>query len=220
VYFGQNKSIEIPFTIHSNKGKAEEKALVDSGATGNFIDYSTVKRLGLGTKKLDVLRTVANIDGTLNRSGTISRSCELLISQGGKQERTTFFVTSIGRDRWIFGYPWLYDFEPKIDWKQGTIAGPRFSAQTLVHGKLTQKEFLRHVQATAIAQMEEGDELIMSMEVLEPEPMHIRKTTLAQQMAEKAYDATKVNTEATVPAVFKRHWRTFSEEEARQLPPH
>jgi len=60
----------------------------------------------------------------------------------------------------------------------------------------------------------------MSMEVLEPEPMRIRKTTLAQQMAEKAYDATKVNTEATVPRSFKRHWRTFSEEEARQLPPH
>jgi len=67
--------------------------------------------------------------------------------------------------------------------------------------------------------MEEGDELIMSMEVLEPGPMQIRKTTLAQQMAEKAYDATKVNMEATIPTVFKRHWRTFSEEEARQLPP-
>ena len=48
-------------------------ALVDSGATGNFIDYSTVKRLGLGTKKLNQVRTVANIDGTLNRAGTITR---------------------------------------------------------------------------------------------------------------------------------------------------
>jgi len=130
-----------------------------------------VKRLGLGTKKLDYARTVANIDGTLNRAGTITRSCELLVSQGGKQKWTTFFVTSIGCDRWIFGYPWLYDFEPTINWKEGTINGPHFSAQTLVHGKLTQKEFLHHVQATAITQMEEGDELIMSMEVLEPEPM-------------------------------------------------
>jgi len=76
------------------------------------------------------------------------------------------------------------------------------------------------VQTVAIAQLEEGDELIMSLEVLGQEPMHIQKTTLAQQMAEKAYDATKVNTEETVPAVFKQHWRVFSEQEARQLPPH
>jgi len=50
--------------------------------------------------------------------------------------------------------------------------------------------------------------------------MQIRKTTLAQQMAKKAYDATKVNTEETIPAVFKQHWRIFSEQEAHQLPPH
>src|SRR5712672_3088179 len=50
--------------------------------------------------------------------------------------------------------------------------------------------------------------------------MQICKTTLAQQMAEKAYNATKVNMEESVPAIFKRHWRTFSEQEAHQLPPH
>jgi hypothetical protein len=38
-------------------------------------------------------------------------------------------------------------------------------------------------------------------------------------MAEKAYDKGKVNTEETIPAVFKRHWRIFSEQQARQLPP-
>jgi len=79
---------------------------------------------------------------------------------------------------------------------------------------MTQKEFLKHVQEVAIAQMEEGDELIMTMEVLEPEPMKIRKTTLVQQMAEKAYDGTKVNTEESVPTVFRQHWRVFSEQEA------
>jgi len=68
--------------------------------------------------------------------------------------------------------------------------------------------------------LEEGDELIMTIEVLEPEPMKIRKTTLAQQMAEKAYDGTKVNTEESVPAAFRRHWKVFSEQEAWQLPPH
>ena len=75
--------------------------------------------------------------------------------------------------------------------------------KTLIKGKLTQKEFLQHIQMVAITQLEEGDELIMTVKVLEPEPMQIRKTTLVQQMAEKAYDSTKVNTEETVPAAFR-----------------
>jgi len=62
---------------------------------------------------------------------------------------------------------------------------------------------LQHIQTVAIAQLEEGDELIMTVEVLEPEPMKIRKTTLAQQMAEKAYDGTKVNMEESVPMAFR-----------------
>jgi len=72
----------------------------------------------------------------------------------------------------------------------------------------------------AITQLEEGDELIMTVEVVEPEPMKIRKTTLAQQMAKKAYDGTKVNMEETVPTAFRQHWKVFLEQEAHQLPPH
>jgi Reverse transcriptase (RNA-dependent DNA polymerase) len=50
--------------------------------------------------------------------------------------------------------------------------------------------------------------------------MDIMKTMLAQQMVEKVYDASKVNMEETIRTVFKQHWRVFSEEQARQLPPH
>jgi len=220
MYISRFNSLIMPFDLYSAKGKKEERALVDSGATANFVDYKTVKRLGLGSKKLEQVRTVKNIDGTLNVAGNITHACDLLVSHGRKQERTRFFVTNLGGDRFILGYPWLATFNPEINWLEATVNGPRFRVETLVSGKLTQKEYLQHVQTVAIAQLEEGDELIMSLEVLGEEPMQIRKTTLAQQMAEKAYDATKVNTEESVPAVFKRHWRTFSEQEARQLPPH
>jgi len=210
----------MPFDFDSARGRQEERALVDSGATANFIDQKTVKRLRLKTLKLEQTHSVRNIDGTFNQAGLITRACDLLISQGGKQEQTRFYVTNLGGDRFIFGYPWLATFTPSINWPQAIVNGPRFRVETLVRGKMTQSEYLSHVQKVAIAQLEEGDELIMSLEVLGQEPMQIRKTTLAQQMAEKNYDATKVNSEETVPAVFKRHWRIFSEKEARQLPPH
>src|SRR5712672_4658284 len=220
LYISRFTLVMMPFDLYSQKGRKEERTLVDSGTMANFIDYKMVKRLGLGSKKLKQIRTVKNIDGTLNVAGNITHACDLLVLQGRKQECTRFFITNLGGDRFIFGYPWLATFNLDINWPEATVNGPRFRVETLVSGKLTQKEYLQHMQTVAIAQLEEGDELIMSLEVLGQEPMHIRKMTLAQQMAEKAYDATKVNTEESVPAVFKRHWRTFSELEARQLPPH
>src|SRR5712675_263857 len=204
MYISRFNSVIMPFDLYSTKGKEEEHALVDSGATANFVNYKTVKRLGLGSKKLEQIRTVKNIDGTLNVAGNITHACDLLVLQGRKQVRTRFFVTNLGGDRFIFGYPWLATFNPDINWPEAIINGPRFRVETLVHRKMTQQEYLQHIQEIAIAQLEEGNELIMSLEVLGQEPIHIRKTTLAQQIAEKAYEATVVNTEETVPAVYKQ----------------
>jgi len=179
-----------------------------------------VKRLGLGSKKLDQLRTVKNIDGTLNVAGNITHACDLLVSQGRKQVRTRFFVTNLGGDRFIFGYPWLAEFNPEISWPEAIVKGPHFRVEMLVAGKMTQQEYLRHVQTIAIAQLEEGDELIMSLEVLGQEPMHIRKTTLAQQMAEKAYDATRLIRKKQSLRSSSNIGKSFRNKEAHQLPPH
>jgi hypothetical protein len=47
----------------------------------------------------------------------------------------------------------------------------------------------------------------------------IQKTTIAQQMAEKAYNSSKVNTEETIPPKFARHKKVFLEQEAKHFPP-
>jgi len=65
---------------------AEENILLDTGATDNFIDQTTVDKLRLGTKRLPYARKVFNVDGTLNRSGTITKACDLLVVQGNKKE--------------------------------------------------------------------------------------------------------------------------------------
>jgi hypothetical protein len=67
------------------KDMAEECTLIDSGATENFIDHDTVKRLCLGTKQMEKPAYVKNIDGTNNCSGRINRYIDLLISRGNKK---------------------------------------------------------------------------------------------------------------------------------------
>jgi len=51
--FRSDNRLEVSITLHLFKGMAEEVALIDSGgATENFIDQETIKKLKLGSKKL------------------------------------------------------------------------------------------------------------------------------------------------------------------------
>jgi hypothetical protein len=77
--------------------------------------------------------------------------------------------------------------------------------ETLLKGNLTRREQLAEATRVAAGQLEEGDELYVAIRTIKSEPIEVNKATIAQQMAEKAYNAGKVNMEQTVPAVFKRH---------------
>jgi hypothetical protein len=64
--FRSDNRLEVPIILHLFKGMAEEVALIDSGATENFIDQETIKKLKLGSKKLSKPIQLRNIDGTYN----------------------------------------------------------------------------------------------------------------------------------------------------------
>ena len=121
---------------------AEETGLLDTGATESFIDHKTVMRLRLGTQKLTVPRPVFNVDGTANKHGTITHVSYLLVSQGNKKRRVPFYVTNLGQDRFIFGYPWCQEFKPDIDWENSALKGPKIKVETLLFGR---KQHLKRI---------------------------------------------------------------------------
>ena len=59
------QTIHIPVTLHLAQN-VTEKALIDSGAGGNFIDHQTVENLQLARTELRQPITVRNVDGTQN----------------------------------------------------------------------------------------------------------------------------------------------------------
>jgi hypothetical protein len=168
------------------------------------IDFKTVERLRLGTQKLLKPRPIINVDGTKNSSGTITHCVHLYITQGQKEECQKFYITNLGKDRMILGFPWLSAFNPEINWAEGLIKGPKIQFKTTA---LVAKEH----EATAIS---------ARCIVLENvRTMPIWKVTIAQQMAERHYDKEKVNTESTIPEEYKHHAKVFSEQEAMRFPP-
>jgi hypothetical protein len=69
----------IALNIHMWHKKTKTKALLNSGATHNFIDSHTIKTLGMGTQNLPKELQVSNMDGTTNQAGNICQYCNLWI---------------------------------------------------------------------------------------------------------------------------------------------
>jgi len=133
--FRSDNRLEVPVSLYSFKGKADEVALVDSRATENFIDQETITRLKLGTKKMDQPIKLRNIDGSYNKAGSITHYLDLLVSQGNKKVTERFYVMNLGTDHLILGYPWLCAFNPDIDWPKCKLIGPSVKIKTLLHGR-------------------------------------------------------------------------------------
>ena len=71
MYVSKKKNcINISFIF--DKNKVAEQALLDSGATDNFIDQRTMDRLNISTRRLARPRILYNVDKTENRSGQIT----------------------------------------------------------------------------------------------------------------------------------------------------
>ena len=88
----------------------------------NFISEQILKRMKIRKLIIQKPRTIWNIDGTHNKPGTIKYFVDLQVWVRSKIEEMKFLVTDLAEDELVLGYPWLAAFQPKINWKEATIA--------------------------------------------------------------------------------------------------
>jgi hypothetical protein len=111
----------VHFFIHTKSKRAEALALVDSGATENFMNLDYARCLHLPIQRLPQPRKLYNVDGTSNQSGDLLYYSNLSVQTGDKQVTLRFFLSNLGENKAILGYPWFAVMQPKIDWKRGWI---------------------------------------------------------------------------------------------------
>src|SRR6266481_4281547 len=96
-------------------------ALIDTGATGQFIDVEYVRSKELCTYCLPHSIRVYNVDRTPNEAGHITEALDLVVRYKDHMEQSTFYVTSIGQGAIILGHPWLVEHNPEINWHTGKV---------------------------------------------------------------------------------------------------
>lgn len=132
------KHLAIPFCCQSSQ--RTHYALVDSGATENFIDLRFLARNKLPITKGHKPLAVLMIDGSGSAAGHITHMCHTQLDVGsiGTQD-VKLQITKLETFPIVLGMPWLQECNPVIDWKACTLqlGGAHLRATMTVEYDLT-----------------------------------------------------------------------------------
>ena len=197
--------MHVPVSIHTRYFMADKKALVDSGATDNFIHPAFAKRLGLTMTPLEKPKRIYNIDNTSNKVGSITHSLELKVTTKGIEKVMRFLVTDIGNEDLLLGYPWLVTFEPKFGWKDAVI---KTGALPIVISSTHPVD--SRMVITNLHPQEDKEEIVCELE---------ETTTIRGIAMELAIQAGEGQKKVEILAVYDHFKRLFSEEASQRFPP-
>jgi hypothetical protein len=207
VYITRYRSMRVPVSIRTSYFMADKKALVDSGATDNFMHPTFAKRMGLGLQKLPTPKKIFNIDNTSNKSGMITHFLDLKVQTNGINKEMRFLVTDIGHEEILLGYPWLATFEPKFQWRSAVIDE---QILPIIISSINPRSIKQQpVIATGLSE----DTKRSIVRQLETE-CHVRSVA-----TDLAIEAGAEQKEAILPEEYKEFARLFNDEAADRFPP-
>src|SRR5258707_1534731 len=109
-------NLQVELMSPTSLASVTTSTLLNSGATGMFINWDFVWRHQLETTPLPQPILLHNIDGSTNEHGSIMEEVHALLHFGQHSERAQFTVTNLGQQSVIIRHPWLSHHNPEVDW--------------------------------------------------------------------------------------------------------
>ena len=184
------------FYVHSIAKRAEAMALVDSGATENFMNLSYARWLKLPIQQLPQPCKIFNVDRTTNKSGELKYFTDLEVQTGMNRSKLCFFLTDLGENKAILGYSWFVAVQPKIDWKRGWIDTSQLPLILQADNAKWARFTLRSIN--------------------KPQPLDTTRYFIGKVNIGSLEAADKLS----IPSEYQRHEKIFSEQESQRLPKH
>ena len=88
-----NNTLFIPFKTVTKEKNVKTQAMIDCGARGAFIDQNFTKNFK--QRKLDYPLTAKNVDGTINKKGTIKKYMDLGFKIDSRKFKERFYITGL-----------------------------------------------------------------------------------------------------------------------------
>jgi len=103
--------------------------------------------------------------------------------QGTKEAKQLFYVTNLGKDKFILGYPWFRAFTPDIDWANNKLRGPKIGIETthLATAERVKNWIDKKRQTISMAKAECGLLIGVTAPEMECGRAEVKRTTAAEK---------------------------------------
>jgi len=113
--------IMVKIQLHGEQESVTINAMIDSGATEDFIDREVCNKHGIKMIKAKNPREIYLADGKPSAMGPVTHMTKVPMDISSHRELATFQVANLQNHRVILGMPWLREHNPTIDWNDKRI---------------------------------------------------------------------------------------------------
>src|SRR5258708_6146784 len=109
-------NIQVELTSLTSLASISMSVLLDSRATGMFINWSFMQKHQLETTLLPQPILMCNVDGSPNENGSVMEEVHITLCFGCHSERAHLMVANLGQQTVIVGHSWLTLHNLEVDW--------------------------------------------------------------------------------------------------------
>jgi len=111
----------IKLQLDGRNNKVAINAMIDSGATEDFIDRNFSHKYDIRTTKAKKIQEIRLAQGQPSTMGPVTHIAKVPMSIGSHRELATLQVANLPNHEVILSMPCLRNHDPRIDWGQGKI---------------------------------------------------------------------------------------------------
>ena len=119
-----NRIMSFPISLQGKNKTVNTTTLIDSGATGNFMDICLLSLDNFTLIHLPNPIITYNVDGTKNQKGTICWKARTILTLKDHSNPIELMILRLSKLRVILGMPWLKKWNPRIDWNCLSMSPP------------------------------------------------------------------------------------------------
>src|SRR5258707_1957701 len=211
-------NIQVKLTSLTLLASISTSMLLDSRATGMFINQSFVQKHQLETTLLPQPILMHNVDSSPNENGSVMEEVHITLCFGCHSERAHLVVANLGQQMVIIGHSWLTLHNPEVDWVSQKVS--MMQCPPSCNGHVPPKSDLPLQKSTTPPSFRQEDAVYAIL--LTPEWEERIGTTLtpSQRLAEEAQAQQAHPSGSAIPECYKDFADVFSEEAFTHLPPH
>src|SRR5258707_2985695 len=210
-------NIQVELTSLTSLASVSMSTLLDSGATGMFINQSFMQKHQLETTPLPQPILVHNVDGSPNENGSVMEEVHVTLHFGCHSERAHLAVANLRQQMVIIGHSWLTLHNPEVDWVSQKVSMTQCPPSC--NGCVLPKSNPPPRKSAPPPPFGQEDMVYMILLTPECEECICVMSTPLQRLAEEARAQRVCPPKSTIPKRYEDFADVFSEEAFAHLPP-